>query len=89
VIRRVVPVIVAALVLVACGDDGGGEGEVVELLRDVAGQTEAEAECTADLLADDDRVVAAELEAIIRGAGSTDTETADAYAQASAACTAD
>ena len=89
--RRAVPLVAVAFALVACSDDGGGGGddELVDLLRDRGGQTEAVAECTAERLADDDRVDEAELESIIRGEGSTDTETADAFAEATAACEAD
>jgi hypothetical protein len=77
-----------ALLLVGCGDDGGGDGDadLVQLLQDEGGQPEAVASCVADRLADED-VDRDELEAIIAGEGSSDTEAANAYGDATLACT--
>jgi hypothetical protein len=80
---------VAALVLTGCGDDGGGgdgDADLVRLLQDEGRQPEAVATCVADRLADED-VDRDELEAIIRGDGSTDTGAANAYGDATLACT--
>jgi hypothetical protein len=90
VIGRAVVGGLLALVLVACGDDGGeADADLVDLLEDEGGQREDVAECVAERVAEDDRVDPDELESIIRGEGSTDTETADAFAEASAACAPD
>ena len=79
------------LVLVACGDgDDGGDADadpgLVQLLQEEAGQPEAVATCVARRLAEDD-IDEAELESIIRGDGSVDTETANAYQDATFDCT--
>jgi hypothetical protein len=89
-VRRACLALVAlTLVLAACGDDGGdddaGDG-LVQLLQDEAGQPEAVATCVADRLIDED-VDEAELESIIRGEGSVDTATANAYQDATFQCT--
>ncbi len=75
-----------ALALTGCGDDGGGDPELVRLLQDEAGQTETTAECIAEALDGNDAVDQDELEAIIRGEGTTDVDTADAYAGAAIEC---
>jgi hypothetical protein len=77
------------LVVAACGDDGGDGGDdqqLVTLLQEEGGQPEAVARCVADRLADED-VDQENLEAIIRGEGSVDTETANAYQDATFTCT--
>jgi hypothetical protein len=83
----------AALLLAACGDDGGGGGgadqELVDLLQDEARQPEAIATCVAERLGDDERVDRDELESIIRGEGTTDTDTANAYGDAAIECARD
>jgi hypothetical protein len=73
------------LLLAGCGDDGGDD-ELVQLLQQQAGQTEAIARCIAGKLEGDDSVDRDELESIIRGEGSTDTETATAYSTAALEC---
>ncbi len=88
--RRVVATAaLVAAVLTGCGDDGGApdETDLVRLLED-GGQPEAVAECVADRLADDADVDPDALESIIRGEGSTDLDTANAYGDATVACTA-
>ena len=79
---------VAGLALAGCGDDGGGDvdQDLVQLLQDEAGQPEGVATCVADRLAEED-VDQAELEAIVQGEGSVDTGTANAYQDATFACT--
>jgi hypothetical protein len=86
--RWVVGFAVAAVVLVGCGDDGGegdADAELVELLREEAGQPEAIATCIAGRLEDAD-VDRDELVSIIRGEGSTDIDTSNAYGDAAFAC---
>jgi hypothetical protein len=82
----VVVVGLLALVLAGCGDDGGGDAELERLLEDEAGQSASTAECIAEELDGNDDVDQDELEAIIRGEGSTDLDTADAYAGAVIEC---
>jgi hypothetical protein len=83
---------VGACLLAACGDDGGGEGggdgdpALVALLQEQAGQTEAIATCIADRVGDDPDVDRGELEAIIRGEGTDDVATSNAYGDAALAC---
>ena len=86
--RLLVALVAAALLLTGCGDDGGGDtdADLVQLLQDEGGQPEAIATCVADRLADED-VDGDELEAIISGDGSTDTAAAEAYGDATLACT--
>jgi hypothetical protein len=87
VIRVVVSAAVVAAVVTGCGDDGGGaDREVVQLLEDERDLPTPVAECIADRLVDDDQVDLDELEAIVRGEGSTDVVTADAYTAAVDAC---
>ena len=88
--RLVVGAAVLALVLTGCGGDDGGSGDedLVRLLQDEADQPEAVAACIADRLADDDQVDRDALDAIIRGEGTTDTDTANAYCDAAEACQA-
>lgn len=78
------------LVLAGCGgDDGGGSSadpELVDLLQQETGQTEAIATCIAEKLDGDDTVDPEELEAIIRGEGTEDIDTANAYGDAALAC---
>ena len=79
------------LVLAGCGDDGGDGGEggdagLVELLQEEAGQPEDVASCVAGRLADAD-IDEDELASIIRGEGSVDTATANAYQDATFQCT--
>ena len=93
--RRRAAVLVAALLagvpaLGGCGDDGAtADPELVDLLQERAGQPEDLARCIAEAVDGDDDVDRAELEAIIRGQGSTDVETADAYADAVESCARD
>jgi hypothetical protein len=88
-------VVVALVALAGCGGDDGGDGggagdpELVDLLRDETGQTEAIASCIADRVAEDPEVDRGELEAIIRGEGTTDTDTAEAYGDAALGCAQD
>ena len=88
--RKIVVVLGAvALLVVGCGDDGGGgasDEDLVQLLQDEGGQPESVASCVADRLADED-IDRDELEAIITGEGSTDAEAANAYGDATLACT--
>jgi hypothetical protein len=82
--------VASALLLAGCGGDGGGEGstdpELVDLLREETGQSEAIASCIAEKVGDDGRVDQDELESIIRGEGTTDTDTAAAYGDAAIEC---
>ncbi len=83
-------VAVGGLVLAGCGDDVGGgssaDAELIELLQAEAGQSEAIATCVAEKLEGDDTVDRAELESIIRGDGTEDVDTADAYGDAAIDC---
>ena len=79
----------AALLLAGCGDDGGGgsaDPELVDLLREETGQSEVVASCIAEKVEADDRVDGDELEAIIRGDGTEDVDTAAAYGDAAFEC---
>ncbi len=86
-------VLACGLALAGCGDDGEGEGSadpaLVELLQDEAGQTEAIATCIAEALSGDEAVDRDELEAVIRGEGTTDLATSNAYGDAALACADD
>ena len=83
---------IAVLLLAACGGDDGGSGgssadpELVDLLQAEAGQTEAIATCIAEKLDGDQSVDRAELESIIRGEGTEDIDTANAYGDAALEC---
>lgn len=79
------------LVLVAgCGGDDGdstsADAELVELLREEARQTQEVAACIAERVEDDERVDREALESIIRGEGTDDVATAEAYGEAALAC---
>lgn len=97
--RLVVVLVLPALLLVAgCGDDGDGGGDggagstdpaLVELLQDEAGQPEVIATCVAERVTADERVDPDELEAIVRGEGSADVDTAAAYGDAAFRCAQD
>ncbi len=97
--KRLLPVLVLALVVaVGCGGDDGGSGDggsgsadpaLVELLQTEGGQPEVIAVCVAERLAADERVDPDELEAIVRGEGSTDVDTATAYGDAAFGCAQD
>lgn len=88
----VVAAAVGGLLLAGCGGDGSAGGgssadpELVDLLQAEAGQTEAIATCVAEKLDGDDTVDRAELESIIRGEGTADVDTADAYGDAALEC---
>ena len=80
-----------ALVLLAgCGDDGGdgssADPELVDLLQEEGGQTEGIATCVAERLEAEEAVDREELESIIRGEGTEDVDTANAYGDAALAC---
>lgn len=95
--KRLLLVLVVTVVAVGCGgDDGGGDTgsgsadpALVELLTTEAGQPEVIATCVAERLAADERVDPDELEAIVRGEGSTDVDTATAYGDAAFGCAQD
>lgn len=83
-------VALGVVLLAGCGgDDGDGstaDPELVDLLQEETGQTEAIATCIAEKLDGDDAVDRAELEAIIRGEGTEDIDTANAYGDAALEC---
>jgi hypothetical protein len=88
-VRKVTAATLMVVVLAGCGDDSGGgssDPELVQLLQDEAHQSEAIASCIADKVDANDAIDREELEAIIRGEGSTDTVTASAYADAALQC---
>jgi hypothetical protein len=88
--RALAAALLVTALAAACGDDGGGgDDDLVELLRTEAGQSESVAGCVAERLEGDEAVDRDELEAIVRGEGSGDVETADAYSAAAAACAED
>jgi len=76
--------------LTGCGGDDGAESSadpaLVELLQEEAGQTEPIATCIAEKLEGDEAVDREQLESIIRGEGTDDIETANAYGDAALEC---
>lgn len=82
-------VAVGVVLLAGCGDDGGGRStdpELVDLLQEETGQTEAIATCIAEKLDGDEAVDRDELDSIIRGEGTEDIDTANAYGDAALEC---
>jgi hypothetical protein len=84
-VKRAAAAVAFVLLLAGCGDDGGDD-ELVQLLQDDAHQSEAIARCIAGKVDGNDAVDRDELESIIRGDESTDTETATAYSEAALQC---